>query len=56
MSLEEIQVNYQVMFCQFVAFLLQQQQPGVSKHSVLKFKIALSLLRHLLFHYLLINS
>ena len=56
MSLEETQVDYQVMFCQSVAFLLLQQHPGVFKHTVLKFKIALSLLGHLLFHYLLINS
>ena len=54
MSLEETQVDYQVMFCQSVAFLLLQQHPGVFKHTVLKFKIALSLLGHLLFHYLLI--
>ena len=54
MSLEEIQVNFQVMFCKFVAILLLQQHSAVSKHTVLKFKIALSLLEHL-FHYLLIN-
>lgn len=37
-----------------VAFILLQQCPGVSKHTILKPKIAPRLLGHLLFHYLLI--
>lgn len=43
------------MFCQSVAFILMQQCPGVSKHTILKLKIALRLLGHLLFHYPLVN-
>ena len=53
MNLEEIQVDSQVMFYKFVAFILLRQCPGVSTHTVLKLKIAPRLLGHL-FHYLLI--